>query len=176
MNIFPSAPVAIPLRRPPALVRSTLEEAVVSSIWVQLFKDRLVGSVTEDEIRIRRVRPWRRNDFAPQFVGAISPDGSRLEGRFAVPMFPLVFISLWVGFVLLIGVPGDLAVLAHDGLNWRTVGLLGITLGMATVGGSFPWLGWWFGRSDREQIEALLRRAAGETDGGLALRSLKSTV
>ncbi len=165
MKIFPSAAIAIPLRRPPALVRSTLEEAVVSSIWVQLFKDRLVGSVTEEEIRIRRVRPWRRNDFAPQFVGAISPDGRRLEGRFGLATFPLVFITLWVGFVVFMFVAGEVADLVRDGPTGTNLAVLGTSLGMAAFGTSLPWLGWWFGRSDRQQIEALLRRAAGEADG-----------
>jgi len=162
MKIFPSEPVSLPVSRAPALVVQSLEEQIVAWPWERMFRDRMIGRVSEDLIRIRRLRPFWRNDFAPQFVGAITSDGTRLDGRYQIRRLPRVFVCIWVGFVLIFFAPTTVVQLFQDGPTSHTLGMFAIMLAMAAFVGGMPWLGWWLGRADKQHIGALLQRAAGQ--------------
>jgi len=116
--------------------------------------DRLVGAVAADAIRIRRVRPYVRNDFAPQFSGRLTGDGRYVHGRFRAALWVRRFLTLWLvaaaGFVILAVVPAV-----------EFEGPVLIPVLMFAAGAVLPKLGWWVGRGDRDRIEAALVRAAG---------------
>ncbi len=144
-----------------------LEEQVASPTWRPVFEERFVGRVTADQIHISRAHPGRAGAFAPEFAGRITPDGSRLEGGFQLPL-PLRIGVLATEVLLLLNIAAD-ALPFHElparGFDRFTLGWLGL----AGLMMGWPWLSWHFNRADQDMIEVLLRRAASEVIGPLGL-------
>jgi len=155
--LFPRTGLQVRLLVPPDQFLKSLSGEVTPNGSEQGRGDVLVGPVAADAIRIRRVRSFFRNDFAPQFSGSLSEDGSLLEGSFEAALIVRRFLTLWLAgavlFVVLKVLPGV-----------EMEGSVLVPLFMFVVGAMVPRLGWWFGRGDRDRIEAALIRAAGHGD------------
>jgi hypothetical protein len=160
VGIFPEQVVTIPLERAPALVVSDLDAALVPTQWHRLFRERLVGDASDESIVIRRVRPFRRNDFAPQFVGRVDSRGRAIVGHFRQSGFARGFLALWLGVIALLFGPTEVAAVFREGLTVAHRRVVLQLLGMIVVGLVLPRIGWWFGRGDIATIEGVLNRAA----------------
>src|SRR5579863_10616040 len=59
-----------------------------------------------DRFRIWK-RRYYRNDFAPVFFGALSAEGqgTRIEGHFDMNPWVKISMGVWLGFVMLVGIP-----------------------------------------------------------------------
>ena len=164
MRLFREQPFSVPLHRAPSLALRDLEAATDRTAFHHLFRDRLVGDSSEDRIRIRRVRPLWRNDFAPRFAGRISDNGQMITGVFRHSSFARAFVTLWVSGLLILFLPVEVAQIAKDGWTQDHAQMLAMIFGLLGFGGFLmPWLGWWVGRSDIAMIEEALCRAAGHT-------------
>ena len=131
------------------------------TFWHKLFRDRLVGDASEDYIRIYRVRPWLRNDLAPEFRGHVRADGQAIAGVFRPTPFARWFLTIWLGAVLALFLPMELWSIAQDGMTTSHQQRLFFYLLMLLVGSAMPWIGWYFGEADIEKIETVIRKAAG---------------
>jgi hypothetical protein len=156
--LFPRTDLHVGLVVGPEEFLRNLRGSVSSAERANSRGDRLEGAVAADGIRIRRVRPFLRNDFAPQFTGSLSEDGLLLEGSFEAALIVRRFLRLWLAGTVLFVI---LAVLPSVEMEGSVL----VPLFMFAVGAMVPRLGWWFGRGDRDRIEAALMRAAGHPDG-----------
>jgi len=107
LNPFPviwrSEPVRIEL---PADTRAALDQVRERlpgwslGVW---FREGAIGRVTESRIRLKRYRPYRRNDFAPLLDAEVRDmDGSpALVGAFRASWPTRIFLSLWFGVAAL---------------------------------------------------------------------------
>ena len=120
------------------------------------YKDDLpiVGEVTETEFRLQRRRIWR-NDFAPNLYGKISPEreGSRIEVHFDFSRWTRTFMKVWLGGVVLMGLPIFVASLHEEIAGNRFVhgdAWTGIVVFPAMIlwGFLLPRVGRFLGRSD----------------------------
>ena len=64
----------------------------------------LIGKVDFDSFRIQK-RKFYRNDFARHFYAQFGPepDGTRIEGHFAMAIWVKLFRLVWISFAILIG-------------------------------------------------------------------------
>src|SRR5712692_1652178 len=69
-------------------------------------RKRVLGWVDNHEFELHK-RKYYRNDFAPVFLGALSPEshGTRIEGYFDCPRWIKIFWRFWCASVFLIVVP-----------------------------------------------------------------------
>jgi len=72
----------------------------------------LLGTVVGSTFTIQK-RRYYRNDFAGRFYGRFEPEGcgTRIEGYFDSPEWTRWFMRIWLGVVILLGVPGFVAAL-----------------------------------------------------------------
>jgi hypothetical protein len=111
-------------------------------------------------VRLRYQRTWSNNGFAPVFVGHFEVRGGRtyLIGTFAPSLSTRVFLSVWLGFMLLWWVGAFVATVsvAEPGIPLPIV-LVGPL--MISFGIGLARFGAHFARSDADRIEAELREA-----------------
>lgn len=138
-----------------------LQQATGPRKWVRWFGvpvHPFEGTVTANEVRIQRGMGYQ-NSFLPQIRGRIEPraEGSRLEGTMSLHPAVAVFLMVWFGIALLVGLPAILLALRMGDLS---VGLW-IALAMplfawALSAGAFTVEA----RLARQRLEALLEGAS----------------
>jgi hypothetical protein len=157
------------VRGSPGATIDALKAEIVPTSWHRPFGDKLVGSAAEGYMRIRRSRPWVRNDLAPVFSGRLTEDGRWLVGEFAPSGWARGFMTIWLGALIVIFLPVEISSVVREGLTPERIQVSLTLLAMVAVGLGMPWLGWWFGSSDIDQIEAVLSAVA---DGSSPRHSL----
>lgn len=108
-------------------------------------------------------RRYYRNDFAPQFYGNIQRNerGTVIEGYFDMPSWTKLFMRIWLGGAILLGIPIFLSTLwnfqstshAQDGF---LVGLL-VPPTLVLFGALLPKFGLWLGRYEEQYILEFLQ-------------------
>jgi hypothetical protein len=75
-----------------------------------------VGKVSASHVRLQRAVPMVGNSFKPFFFGRfeVRGEGVYLTGRFTLNGFTKVFVTLWLGGVLVMGTGGRV----HDAGSW----------------------------------------------------------
>jgi hypothetical protein len=121
-----------------------------------LFKQQAVGVVTSSRVRLRRVRPLTGGglQFAGHFVD--SQGVVALVGRFTMPLWAKVFMSIWFGFLLLWTLVATFAVVVQPGMPvlLPLAGVAVLTLAVLLVS---------FGsRGDVAWLSDLIRSALGD--------------
>lgn len=113
-----------------------LRAATRRSAFGVLAEQAATGPVKESRVRLQRVIPIVGNSFKPVFFGRFEVrDGSvYLTGRFTMFFFVKVFMTIWLGGVLAIGLP--LAAKTIDTSAWpATFGVFGMfCAGVALIG------------------------------------------
>jgi hypothetical protein len=73
--------------------------------------------VTSSRVRLRRVRPFISNGFAPQFEGYfVASQGTvALVGCFTMSLWTKINLSIWFGIVLLATLVATIAAVAQPG-------------------------------------------------------------
>lgn len=164
MGLFPEQRVTIPLSRPSSAVVQELDAAMDRTVVRGIFRDRFVGHVSEDRIRIRHLPASWRSDFAPCFVGRMNTPQGCIEGRFCLSATARAFLLVWIAVFGLLFLPMVLTRIAQHGWTAADLKSLAFTGVMLLVGGwVLPRLGWHVARTDITEIEALLRQAASGT-------------
>ncbi|HEX2076128.1 MAG TPA: hypothetical protein VHG08_00415 [Longimicrobium sp.] len=116
------------------------------------------GTVTANEVRIQRGIRYQ-NSFLPQIHGRIEPraQGSRLVGTMSLHPAVAVFMMVWFGAALLIGLPAILLALGTGDLSegvWIALAMPLFAWALCT--GAFTVEA----RLARQQLEALLEGAS----------------
>lgn len=161
--LFPSQPLTIELRGDIPSAVAALRQQIARPGIRTLCREGVVGRVDESGIRVRYQRPWHRNDFAPEFVGAFKTNEGRsaLVGEFRAGRRTRVFLGFWIGFVVAgwalafgatvgttePGIPMPLVVLVPPFM-------IGFAVALSRVGR-------YLGESNIRRIEDTLRRAVG---------------
>jgi hypothetical protein len=154
MWLLPQDELSIPLQVSALEFRSRLNAGLVPSKLRSLFQNGFVGEATDEHVHVRWARRFVSNDLAPQFRGAISPDGRFLRGTFRqrgwVLAVLLLSVLLALGAILLI-------LQSADSDRRATFVMLAAIVVLAVL---LPRLGWAMARSDLERITEVLRAAA----------------
>jgi hypothetical protein len=66
----------------------------------------ILGRVVGNEFRLHKRRYWR-NAFAPVLFGRVLPDfkGTAIEAYWDIWKWPRVFMKVWQGFAIVVGIP-----------------------------------------------------------------------
>jgi hypothetical protein len=82
-----------------------LAAATKRSVFSSWGETSAVGKVSESQVRLQRVIPMVNNSFKPFFFGRFEVrDGvTMLTGRFTLTPFVKIFVTVWVGMLLLVG-------------------------------------------------------------------------
>jgi hypothetical protein len=159
--LFPARDLALELTTDASSAVTALLTRTQPAGWRSLFRTGVVGRIDERRVRLHYQRAWSRNDFAPVFVGHFEVKGGRtyLIGTFAPSLSTRVFLSVWLGFILLWWVGAFVATVsvAEPGIPLPIV-LVGPPL-MISFGIGLARFGGHFARSDADRIEAELREA-----------------
>ena len=154
MWLLPQDELSVPLQVPASEFRARLNDGLVPARLRRLFQSGFVGEATEQHVHVRWARRFVSNDLAPQFRGAISPDGRFVRGTFRqrgwVLAVLLLSVLLSIGAILLI------LQSAEADRRWTMV-MLGTIVVLALL---LPRLGWVLARSDLQRITDVLRAAA----------------
>jgi hypothetical protein len=131
-----------------------LRAATRKSAFGVMAEQAAVGPVEETRVRLERVIPMFRNSFKPCFAGRFEQrgDGVYLIGRFAVPWAVRIFMGIWLGGVLVIGMP---AALSQPG--WPSL----MPIGMFAFGVGMIALGLWLSRNDPQWLSGVIQGALG---------------
>jgi hypothetical protein len=120
-------------------------ESVERDWFAGLLKDEggiegMVGMIDSSRVRLRRVREFIQNPFAPQFVGHLveSQGAVALVGCFTMRLEVKVLMSIWCGFCVLPTLLHPVAVPA--GVAMVGLGVLIVLLGRLTSRGDVAWL------------------------------------
>jgi hypothetical protein len=158
--LYSSVEARFPTRMSVEEAVDRLSRNVIRGVWRTLFFEAVVGSVTADRVVLHRHRPWLHNSFIPFFRGRFVREGDRtvLSGAFGMARLVQVFVTLWLGMVVLFFALFLLAPSAHSEEPFPFFGAL-IALGMFCFGVGLVWFGRRIGRSDIEYISAVVRDA-----------------
>jgi hypothetical protein len=134
-----------------------LRAATRRSVFSALSEQVAVGSVKESKVRLQRVIPMIGNSFKPFFFGRFETRGADvyLSGKFTMLPFVKVFMTMWLGMALSIGIVALLAT-GTQGAAWP--GAIG-GLGVCGLGIAFVWLAKWFTRNDIAWLSRVIRDA-----------------
>ena len=133
-EIYGGYPVSFPVNGSPEQASRALHERTARDKLVSCFTDAVVGSVSVDRVVLRRSRPLFYNSFAPIFRGRFTLHSglTHLVGRFALPPFVQVFMSISFLFLMVFCasgfVLGPIVALEKGGPLW-----IGILLGVASA-------------------------------------------
>jgi hypothetical protein len=131
-----------------------LGNSVRSSWFPPVTRQALVGRVTPMRVCLRRHRPFIQNSFVPVFSGHfVERDGKTvLTGCFAMGRFTRVFMSVWLGGVLIFLAMAANTLLAADNPPADKVMFVSLPLIMLVFGLAMVHAGRWFSRSDIEYV------------------------
>ena len=133
--------------------------AEVVEPWYQFrpFEARAVGTVNTSRVVFRRVVPFVRNSFKPEFRGAfqVRSGTTLLVGAFSMSPFAKAFLTFWFGFCVLWSALAAVAV-ARDPKEWLFP-LFG--LGMLCAGRAIVWLGQRLACKDQQWLSELILKA-----------------
>jgi len=156
--IFPRKPIEFPSDYPLDESVSRLAAAVEQTVYSSLFKQRAVGPVRKDYVRLKRVNPFLGNTSKPIFFGRFESVDGRvvLKGVFRVSTFVMIwmgiyfcFLGLWTLFATLMGlgtlllawmgrINGAAAISTAFILPLAGIGLIAFGLTILRIGWRFP--------------------------------------
>lgn len=101
--LFPTQSLTLELRGGVAETVLHLRERILPRGFRSTFETGVTGHVDENGINIRYQRAGRRNDMAPIFVGRFVTMDQRscIAGEFRSRLSTRIFLTFWVGFILL---------------------------------------------------------------------------
>jgi hypothetical protein len=114
---------------------------------------------TFDGNRFRlRKRRYYRNDFAPIFFGTLSAEGqgTQVEGHFDMDPWVKIFMGVWLGFVILMGIPILISTLSGNIEGDARVGLI-VPPAMILFGLLLPKFGRLIGRGEENFLREFLK-------------------
>ena len=159
--LFPTRDLALELAVDASSAVTALRARTRPAGWRARFRTGVVGRIDEHRVWLRYQRAWSNNGFAPVFVGQFEVRDGRtyLIGKFAPSLSTRVFLSVWIGFILLWWVGAFAATVssAEPGIPLPIV-LVGPPL-MISFGIGLGRFGARFAQSDADRIEAELREA-----------------
>jgi hypothetical protein len=101
-------------------------------------------------------RRYYRNDFAPNFYGAITSWGSsaRIEGAFGPPRWTVIFSRFWIAFMVLVSVPVAIASFVRVQPSHPNDAYISVFVPLLLVASAFfaPKFGDWLGRNEKTFI------------------------
>jgi hypothetical protein len=145
-----------------------LSDRTERTVFSALFRQAVVGPVTDSSVRLQRVIPMFGNSFKPTFVGRFREDQGQvvLEGRFTMFRHSKVFMTIWLAFSLLwtlMAAAGAVLVMvgrAEQPPNeWWSLFFPLIGLGFFFLGVGFVRGCWWLSRSDMASIASVIEAA-----------------
>jgi hypothetical protein len=123
----------------------------------------VIGWIEGYQFYLHKRRYWH-NDFAPQFYGNLLPQdrGTLIEGYFDVQRWVRSFRRIWLGGVIVLGIPGFviglLNLLQRRGhVEGDALIELLVPTGMALFGILLPRFGLWLGRHEEQFILEFLQ-------------------
>jgi hypothetical protein len=124
----------------------------------------VIGRIEGYQFCLHKRQYWH-NDFAPQFYGNLwSQDrGTIIEGYFDMQRWTKMFMRIWLGFALVVGIPlflfsfSDLFFGSSNMNGDPRIGLL-VPPSLVLFGILLPKLGLWLGRYDEQCILEFLQR------------------
>jgi hypothetical protein len=136
-----------------------LRMATKRSIFSAMAQEAAVGTVTAERVSLQRVIPMVGNSFKPYFVGCfVESDGKvTLRGRFTMHVFTKLFMTMWFGGLVLIGLGASVTILRQpDGwiVPLAAFGMLGCGLTLVRSGQ-------WFARRDPAWLSDVIDAALG---------------
>jgi hypothetical protein len=125
----------------------------------------ILGRVAGNEFRLHKRRYWH-NSFGPVLFGRVLPDfkGTTIEAYWDIWKWPRIFMKVWLGFAIAIGIPIFL-VSARDAIRERSLvsndNWLGLAVPVILVlfGLLFPRIGAALSFPERKHVIELLRSA-----------------
>ena len=125
----------------------------------------ILGRVAGNEFRLHKRRYWH-NSFGPVLFGRILPDfkGATIEAYWDIWKWPRVFMRVWLGFAIAVGIPIFLAS-ARDAIRERSLVSNNNWLGLAVpfilvlFGLLFPRIGAALSFHERKHVIKLLEGA-----------------
>jgi hypothetical protein len=146
-----------------------LRTATKRSVFSAIGEQAAVGKVSEERVRLQRVIPMVGNSFKPFFVGRFERrDGvTVLSGRFSMLLFTKVFMTFWLGAVLLSALVFPvLGVRAQKGSSGFAVFM---PIFMLAAGVGLIALGKWFARNDVAWLSKVIEGALSGPGRGAVL-------
>ena len=123
----------------------------------------VIGRVNGYEFCLHK-RRFYRNDFAPQFYGNFQTRdrGTNIEGYFDMPRWTKIFMRIWTGFAVAIGIPTFAICFADVFLGGRSVSgdpRIGLIVPPVLIlfGILLPKFGLWLGRYEERFILEFLQ-------------------
>jgi hypothetical protein len=158
--LFSSEPLTIQVHGSITDAAAHLRSVVHRGVVLVMGARGLVGTVSEEQVRVRFRRRWYYSPLAPLFVGQFAVVAGRpsLAGAFRYSRSSQLQVGSFFAFLLLctvIVVPAVLLGRAEPGAGWGLLVLL--FLWAAALGELY--FSWWMGRGDRVEIEKRLREA-----------------
>lgn len=125
----------------------------------------ILGRVAGNEFRLHKRRYWH-NSFGPVLLGRVLPDfkGTTIEAYWDIWKWPRVFMRVWLGFAIAVGIPIFLAS-ARDAIRDRSLvsndNWLGLAVPLILVlfGLLFPRIGAALSFHERKHVIKLLEGA-----------------
>ncbi len=159
--LYGSTPAEFPSSYPPAEAVERLRAATKRSAFSALAGQAAVGKVTEERVSLQRVIPLVNNGFKPFFVGQFQTRNGTtvLVGRFGMTIFTKVFMTFWLGMVLVIAIGvllGGAVKGASGAMQFAPFLMFGAGLGL--IG-----LGKWFARNDVKWLTKVISEALAPT-------------
>jgi hypothetical protein len=124
---------------------SQLAAETETSSWRIRFSEYMLGRVSANSVRLRRVVPYFRNDWKPVFEGRFEEAGGRvaLVGIFGASRSTRIFMYVFISFGLLWSVFAFLAVSMHPDPTlpvWFPVAGFGMAVVGVLMSRGFGWL------------------------------------
>ncbi|HEV7613838.1 MAG TPA: hypothetical protein VGO37_18310 [Steroidobacteraceae bacterium] len=141
-----------------------LRAATKKSVFSALAEPAAVGTVSESKVKLQRVVPMVRNSFKPFLIGQFVERGERvfLVGRFTMLGAVKVFMSVWLGLVVVFGLA---ALFGHTAIKSGSFPFVLVPFAMTGFGVGLLWFGKWLARNDAGWLGDVVKGAIGGTAG-----------
>ena len=160
LPLFPSQPLAVPLRSSPSAALTYLETVLdeqpsFQDSWLTE-RNRLTGTVTSQRILLRL---GDRHRWVV-FVGRFGDNGQSIQGVFKLSLPERFLFSVWYVLLAAIAISGVVTSLQINGLTVEVCRLFAIALAMLLLGFFATRISWMSRKSHVSWIAGLIRRAA----------------
>ena len=162
--LYSDDPFAITTPLSPTVTEARLRDALSRFAVPLLMSQRLVGKVSNGELKIHWHRQFTSSSASPVLVGKIIPSvgGTRVQGDFRLPVFFRGFMTFWFGFLGVwsaVGIPAGLIMLLAGQIQGAAF-VFGPFL-MFVFGVFFVKLNGGLSGKDRERIQEKIAEAIG---------------
>lgn len=166
-DLFDGIPVRFASAYPLEESIERLRSQTMVSVFSGLFRERAVGRVSEQKVKLQRVAPFFGNSFKPVFRGKFKRDanGIALEGKFTRFLTTKLFMGFGFGFSLLWILFSSVISLGtalkpdKTVVDYAVILMPVLGVGIVVLGYLLARFGWWWSRGDIDYLSAVITQA-----------------